>query len=63
MNGGTKILMKPGSRKGQTRTVEAAVLQKAMDYPEGLAAGIHVTLEDGTWITVRQYEVEWSGRG
>jgi len=37
--------------------VEAAVFQKTVDYPDELDYGIHVTLDDGAWVTVRKEQV------
>ena len=54
---GTRIRIISGSRRGKTGTVEAQVFQKTLDYPDELAYGFHVTLDDGTWVTVRQDQV------
>ena len=32
----------------------ATVFQKTVDYPDELALGFHVTLDDGMWVTVRR---------
>jgi len=40
----------------KTGTVEARVFQKTVDSDE-LAHGCHVTLDDGTWVTVRVEQV------
>ena len=50
----TKTPIISGSRRGRTGTVEATVFQKTVDYPDELAYGFHFTLDDGTWVTVRQ---------
>ena len=55
---GTRIRIISGSRRGLTGTVDSAVFQKTVDYPDELAHGFHVTLDDGTWVTVRQDQVE-----
>ena len=47
-----------GSCAGRTGTVEATVFQKTVDYPDDLAHGFQVTLDDGTWVTVRTEQVE-----
>jgi len=54
---GTRIRIISGSLRGQTGTVEAAVFQKTVDYPDEYAHGFHVTLDDGTWVMVRQDQV------
>ena len=50
---GKKIRIISGTLKGRTGTVEATVFQNTVDYPDELAHGYHVTLDDGTWVTVR----------
>ena len=32
--------------------------RKTVDYPDQLAHGFHVTLDDGTWVTVRRDQVK-----
>ena len=41
-----------------TGTVEATVFQKTVNYPDEYHHGFHVTLDDGTWVTVRREQVE-----
>ena len=55
---GTKIRIISGSRRGRNGTVEAQVFQKTVDYPNEHAHGYQVTLDDGTWVTVRRDQVE-----
>ena len=55
---GTRIRIISGSHRGKTGTVEAQVFQKTVDYPDELHHGSHVTLDDGTWVTVRREQVE-----
>ena len=57
---GTRIRIISGSHRGQTGTVEAAVFQKTVDYPDDYAMGFHITLDDGTWVTVRVEQVEFA---
>ena len=54
---GTRIRIIFGSLRGQAGTVEARVFQKTVDSDEP-AHGFHITLDDGTWVTVRQNQVE-----
>lgn len=60
---GTKVKIISGSYAGRTGTVEATVFQKTVDYPDELAHGYHVTLDDGTWVTVRVDQVRAAGPG
>jgi len=53
-----KIRIISGSYAGRTGTVEAKVFQKTVDYPDEYAHAFHVTLDDGSWVTVRQDEVK-----
>ena len=41
------------SHQGATGVVESAVFQPSVDYPNDLAAGYHVVLDDGRAVTVR----------
>lgn len=54
---GTRIRIISGTRRGRTGTVEAQVFQKTVDYPDELAHAFHITLDDGTWVTVRRDQV------
>ena len=54
---GTKIRIISGSRRGQTGTVDATVFGKSVDYPDDYAMGFQVTLDDGTWVTLRRERV------
>ena len=54
---GTKIRITSGIHRGRTGTVEAQVFQKTVDYPDEMAHGFHATMDDGTWVTVRQEQV------
>ena len=38
--------------------VDSNVFQKTLDYSDEYAHGFHVTLDDGTWVTVRQDQVD-----
>ena len=38
--------------------MEVKVFQKTVDYPDEYAHGFHITLDDGTWVTVRREQVE-----
>ena len=58
MTRGTRIQIISGSHRRKTGAVEAAVFQKTVDYPDEYAHGFHVTLDDGTWVTVRRGQVE-----
>lgn len=51
---GTKIRIISGSHRG---TVESTVFQKTVDYPDELAHGFQVALDDGTWVTVKREQV------
>ena len=55
---GTRILIISGTLRGRTGTVEAMVFQRTVDYPDDLARGFQVTLDDGTWVTVRRDQVK-----
>ena len=55
---GTEIRITSGSYAGRTGTVEATVFQTTVDYPDEYAHGFHVTLDDGTWVSVRQEQGE-----
>ena len=57
---GTRIRIISGTHQGKTGTVEARVFQKTVDFPDEYAHGFHVTLDDGTWVSVRQDQVEVS---
>ncbi len=54
---GTKIRITKGRYAGRNGTVEATVFQKTVDYPDELALGYHVYLDDGTVVTVRTDQV------
>ena len=54
---GTKVRIISGSYAERTGTVEAKVFQKTVDYPDELAHGFHITLDDGTWVTVRREQL------
>jgi len=57
LTGGTRVRIISGTHQGQTGTVEAQVFQKTVDFPDELAHGYHVTLDDGTWGTVKRDQV------
>ncbi len=38
--------------------MDSTVFQKTVDYPEELANGFHVFLDDGEWVTVRRDQVD-----
>ena len=47
-----------GRYNGHSGTVDSAVFQRTVDYPDEYAAGYHVVLDDGPWATVRLDQVE-----
>ena len=49
-----------GRYAGRTGTVEANVFQRTVDYPDEFAAGFHLVLDDGEWVTVRVEQVATS---
>ena len=57
---GTRIRIISGTLRGQIGTVEAMVFQKSVDFPDDSAMAFQVSLDDGTWFTVRQDQVRRS---
>jgi len=41
----------------RTGVVSSNVFQKTVDFPEEAAEAVHVTLDDGAWVTVRVEQV------
>jgi len=54
---GARIRIIFRSRRGRTGTVGATVFHKTVDQTDEYAYGFHVTLDDGTWVTVRVDQV------
>ena len=54
---GMKIRIICGSYASRIGTVEATVFQRTVDYPDDFAWGLHLVLDDGTWVTVRRDQV------
>ena len=52
-----------GNYAGRTGTVDANVFQRPVDYPDEFAAGFHLVLDDGKWVTVRRDQVASSRAG
>ena len=54
---GMAIRITRGSYAGRPGTVEATVFQRTVEYPDEFAWGLHLVLDDGTWVTVRRDQV------
>ena len=54
---GQESELHPGTHRGKSGIVEAAVFQKTVDFPDESAHGFHVSLDDGAWVTVRREQV------
>ena len=54
---GDSVRVISGTYYGYTATVNSVVCQKSYDYPDEVAPGYHVTLEDGKWVTLRWDQV------
>ena len=50
---GDRVTITWGRYKGATGTVDSAVFQRTVDYPDNYAPGYHVILDGGQVITVR----------
>ena len=37
--------------------MDANVFQRTVDFPDEFAAGFHLELDDGTWVTVKKDQV------
>ena len=46
-----------GRYAGTAGTVDANVFQRTVDYPDEFAAGVHLVLDDESWVTVRRDQV------
>ncbi len=45
--------------------MDAFVYQRTVYYPDELALGFHVLIDDGEWVAVRQEQIDqtrWQGR-
>ena len=50
---GDPVVIVSGRYKGHQGVVDSAVFQRTIDYPDEIAPGYHVVLEDGAVVTVR----------
>ena len=55
---GDRVVIITGRYEGHRGVVDSAVFQRTVDYPDELAPGYHVVLEDGTVVTVRWDQVK-----
>ena len=61
---GDKVRIISGKHSGATGIVVSLVFQRSEDYPDELTHGFHVTLDDGSWITVKRDQcstIVWDG--
>ena len=49
---GDRVIIVSGRYKGHQGVVDSAVFQRTVDYPDELAPGYHVVLDDRTVVTV-----------
>ena len=54
---GDSVTITSGSYQGCTATVDSAVFQCTVDYPDEYAPGYHVVLDNGVVVTVRWDQV------
>ena len=54
---GTRVRVITGRYTGRTGIVVANVFQRTVDYPDEFAAGVHLVLDDESWVTVRRDQV------
>ena len=54
---GDPVTIVSGRNKGHTWLVDSAVFQRTVAYPDEFAAGYHLVLDDGEWVTVRRDQV------
>ena len=54
---GDRVIITTGSYQGSTGTVDSAVFQRTMDYPDEYSPGYHVVLDNGEVVTVRWDQV------
>ena len=50
---GDLVIILSGQYEGHRGTVDSAVFQRTVDWPDEFAPGYHVVLENGTVVTVR----------
>jgi ribosomal protein L24 len=55
---GDTVIIVSGRYKGHWGVVDSAVFQRTVDYPEEVAPGNHVVLDDGMVVTVRWDQVK-----
>ena len=54
---GDRVKIITGKYAGHLGTVESNVYQRTVDYPDELANGFHIMLDNGVLVTVRWEQV------
>ena len=55
---GDRVKITAGKYAGHKGTVESNVHQRTVDYPDELANGFNIMLDNGELVTVRREQVE-----